>query len=496
MSVKTLDKITYLYLILPLCIFLINWLNPVVASIALISLIIILKFTFKDLLNRKLEITKYQLILVISIAALWCVLAGIGGLYYQSPDWHWRNAIFRDLINFSHPVIYDNGAALVYYFGLFLPAAIVGKLMLFFGSTPELAFKIGNLFNLLYSVFGIVLVFLQTLLLTNAKKKHIFIVIFLFILFSGLDILYGKNNSYEILHIEWHKHGWQFSSNTTLLFWVYNQTIAPWLITALFLRRSFNISNYGFLAALGLFYAPLPFAGLCLYLSFMAICRFIIQFTKKHLKWFFKDLFNIKNFLSIFILMPIFYCFYSSNITANEHQIYIINEPFNILKFVFIEFGFYFFFIGIKNLKNPLYYISLFSLFFVLFFKIGDNIDFCMRASIPALFVMFILVIKYLFDSNRLLLGKILLSVTLLLGMVTPYFEFYRGYFLNYVYFAEPQIKDEMVTLNKKINKNCVKEFVTVTDFLILNFGNYKNYGAVDLDKHIFFKYLAKKPRR
>lgn len=477
-------------------IFFIGWLNPFCSVLSCIVLFCIIKLVFKSLLNRKVEITKFQLLFLVIIALIWCILAGIGGLYYQSPDWHWRSAIFRDLINFSYPVIYDNGAALVYYFGLFLPGALVGKAVLFLHATPETAFNIGNLFNLLYSVIGVVLVFLHLSLLTASKKKQIFLVVFLFIFFSGLDILYGKNNSYEILHIEWHNYGWQFSSNTTLLFWVYNQAIAPWLITALFLKRPFNISNYGFYGSLCLFYAPLPFVGLCIYFFFMAVVRFVRQFVKKHISLFFKDLFCIKNILSLLVLIPIFYLYYSSNITANEHEISVIKAPLAVLEFVFIETGLFFLFILIKNVKNPLYYISLLSLIFVLFFRIGDNIDFCMRASIPALFVLFVLVIKYLFDKKTSVVGKSLLYTALILGMITPSFEFYRGFYVKYVNSVEPPIKDEMITLNNKINKNCKKELVTITDKMIQNVGNYKNYGAVDLDKQTFFKYLAKKPRK
>lgn len=49
---------------------------------------------------------------------------GIGGHYYQSPDWDWRNAIFHDLIYKKWPVIYSEyDKALVYYIGYWLPSA-------------------------------------------------------------------------------------------------------------------------------------------------------------------------------------------------------------------------------------------------------------------------------------------------------------------------------------------------------------------------------------
>ena len=50
-------------------------------------------------------------------------------------------------------------------------------------------------------------------------------------------------------------------------------------------------------------------------------------------------------------------------------------------------------------------------------------------------------------------------------------------------------------------NKNCIVGLLIldeVTEPLTLdnNLGNYKNYGAADLDRQIFFKFLAKKPNK
>ncbi|MBR2525412.1 hypothetical protein IKE67_02990 [bacterium] len=492
MQIKILDKITIIYLILPMIIFLVGWLNPIYALISCAALIYVVSQVFKSLLKRKLEITKVQLISLVTIALVWCILAGIGGLYYQSPDWHIRNAVFRDLINFSYPVIYDNGAALVYYFGMFLPGAVVGKIALYLHAAPETAFNIGNWFNLIYSSTGISLVFLQTLILTNAKKKQLFLVLFLFIFFSGLDILYGSKNNFSLLHIEVHHGFLEYSSNTTLLFWVYNQTIAPWLVTALFLRRPFNMSNYGFLGVLGLFSAPLPFIGLGIYMSLMTVVRFVRQFIKQHLKIFLKDLFSIRNILSILILMPVFYFFYASNVTSKEDPIFFLNLPLMTVKFVLIEVGVYLICIFYKNIKNPIYYATVISLFVCPFLFIPDL---SMRVSIPALFTLFVLVIKYLFSNKISKILKTVISIALLFGMVTPTIEFYRGYHLIYMNSKNLLLKDNIKTLNNKIEKN-TKRIKIETGENLQNFVIYKNYGAVDLNKQIFFKYLAKKTRK
>ena len=489
MQVKTLDKFTIIYLVIPIFIFLIGWLNPILAAISCIVLIYVVKQIFNCLLKRKFEINKYQLLLLTLIALLWCIFAGIGCFFYQNWDWHVRNAIFRDLINFSYPVIYDNGAALVYYFGSFLPGAIVGKLALFLHATPDQAFKIGNMFTLIYSTIGITLVFLQVLLLTNVKKNHYFLIILLFILFSGLDVLYKSIGPMNNIHIENHSPGYQLSSFTTLLFWAYNRTIAPWLITAFFLRKPFNISNYGFLGCFGLFYAPLPFIGLFIYFSLVTTLMFFRTLNTKYFFSFYRKLFNTNNTLAIFILLPIFYFYYNSNLAVIENNYLFASHPMQIFGNVLIEVGIYMFLIFKRNIKNPIYYITIFVLFFCPLISLGRNPDFCMRTTIPATFALFVLVMRYLFHKNSFILGKFILCCAILLGMVTPCLEFYRGYLYNYINFVEPKIKDEVISFNNKIRKDCVVEIITPSCV----YGDYKNYGAVDLDNQIFFKYLAKK---
>ena len=115
-----------------------------------------------------------------------------------------------------------------------------------------------------------------------------------------------------------------------------------------------------------------------------------------------------------------------------------------------------------------------------------------MRVSIPALFILFVLVIKYLFDSKKFHIGKVILTLALMLGMVTPFFEFYRGCYIAFINKAEPLFKDKVVTLNNRIKPICRMKVITY-DAFIMSLGNYRNYGAVNLNKHIFFKYLAKK---
>ena len=66
---------------------------------------------------------------LLALAAGWCFFAGIGYFYYQSFDYHFRNAVFRDLISYDWPVFYDKAdTPLVYYMGFWLVPAALAKL--------------------------------------------------------------------------------------------------------------------------------------------------------------------------------------------------------------------------------------------------------------------------------------------------------------------------------------------------------------------------------
>ena len=492
-NTQLLDKISMSYVILPLIIFFFGWLNTTTLLIALTSLFLIIKFIFKNIKKTELEIDNKLILMTIILCALWSYFSGIGGFIHQSTDWHMRNAIFRDLINYSYPVIYDNGSALVYYFSTFLPSTIIGKISLFLGSTEQQSFFIANIFNFLYCTLGLILITLEIYVYTKAKKNSKIWILFIFILFSGMDILLVPSKyMIEFLHIDRHYH-LQYSSNSTLLFWVYNQAIIPWLITILFLRNYKRVENFGFYGTLLFFNSPLPFVGLAIYLGIIGITDFIKRINTKHLTKYLKKIFSIQNILSIFIVLPITYLFYSSNETAGADKLNFIYHKGTLifcLMFIFLEAGAYLLLIKDKFKNNIIYIITLLSLISFPFLQIGTQPDLCMRASICGLFTLMLLVIKFLNDKNIEKSRKCFIIICLCIGAVTPYYEIYRGIYYTFV---NPQIivKDEIQTLNNKIKKGNVMKILTMND-IIPNYGNYNNYGTLNPKEEIFFKYLSK----
>ena len=110
-NLQTLNQLSIIYISLPLLIFLATWLKPYIAIITFVLFVYIVycgyfknkEFNYKNLLN-----VKGVFIITIAMSLVWCYFSGMGGFWYQSDDYHWRNAIFRDLINYDWPVYYKS----------------------------------------------------------------------------------------------------------------------------------------------------------------------------------------------------------------------------------------------------------------------------------------------------------------------------------------------------------------------------------------------------
>ena len=487
--VRNLKNISYIYITIPLLIFLACWLKPFFAVISISSLLIILYKLFKENKTEEyIEINKTNLKIISIICFLWCIVAGIGGFYFQNmPDWHIKNAILYDITNFNWPVIYDNGVALVYYIGIMLPAALFGKLFHVLGAGEFVSMYAANLMLLLWSFIGVILSVLHVCLITKAKKYKTIIVLIIMIFFSGMDIIIDVTKLVGIpSHIEWHG-AMQYSSNMTLLSFAFNQSIIPWIITCLFLQEPKKIINYGTLGAFALFYAPLPFIGICFYFVANAIMKF---FSEKNFHNFIKEVFDIKNILSCLVLLPILFFYYKSNYTAANHPIEFYIPRLYVIPFICAEALAFILIIWHRYYKDINFYIMTIYLVLCPFFVIQGCNDFCMRVSVPSLFILMIFCIKFLFydtskEKSFYRYMKIYIIIFLLVGSITPILEFKRGIYYTYISKENTAlIKNGVISLNNKINEQA--EWVDCV-------GDYKNYGSMEPEKTIFWKYIARK---
>lgn len=81
----------------------------------------------------------------------------------------------------------------------------------------------------------------------------------------------------------------------------------------------------------------------------------------------------------------------ASSVQETEGGIYFL---FNYILFIQIEIGAYYIYSYRHYKKNRLFYISLVSLLICPLIKVGSSGDFCMRASIPSLLILYDMVVK------------------------------------------------------------------------------------------------------
>ena len=471
---------------LPVIIFAIGWLKWYYCLVVILATMVALYFAFYNKKrkhvdnNRNIEINISTLVIICLIVLAWVFLSGIGGFWAQSKDYPWRNAIYRDIILRDWPVYYPvSNGYLAYYIGYWLPPALFGKLSHMMGASDVWAFRIGNIAQFIWASMLIMVLFLllMSLFKANDKKKQLFVILS-FIFFSGMDILgsiepLGAN----LYHLEWWARFYQYSSFTTCLFWVFNQSIIPWICMILLLLET-DASNYIFVGMMCLFSGPFPFVGYFIYAVSMGIIGLIKTIKEKGVGTYIKSVFSVGNIVATVGIFPFVAMYLLSNDAISGAGSIRIEQGGSILEsaasgtegfsdtaavsgnnlltyIMFISFEFLIIMLLVirKNYRNPLYYVTMITLLIFPFFKMGYQTDFPMRASIPGLIMVYVLVIGFVIEEKKYLkkspidndnnLSKedkkkadkysvnrvlyIILLICLLLGALTPTVEIYRG---------------------------------------------------------------------
>lgn len=500
LSYSQLKKAAFFCLLLPSLIFVIGFLKWYIGIPVALLLAVAYVFAIRDTggeAHKTLTLSLPMLLLLLGAVTIWCFFGGLGNLWAQSEDWSARNAIFRDLIRFEWPVVYQaKNAALVYYIGYWLPAALCGKGVLAVTGDLSHAFFIGNLALWAWSVICVLTVLLLVLLLVRAAKRwQICLAASVFILFSGLDLigtLYNCISGPEWFpyHLEWWTE-YQFSSMTTALNWVFNQSVVAWMATACFLLEK-RVSNYAFLIVCSLSSSPLPAVGLGIYMVGYAVYLLWQAVQGGTLAAFLRDVLTVQNVIPTVTLLPIYFLYYKTNLAVNVGQaatevpprdwlgivlllaltagllitvlirkkralpypkrlvatlltalvfctaVMLARPTVHINYFLFLFFEAFIFLILVfdDHENDVLFYLTWGIAALCPLIHVGTAADFCMRASIPVVFIIMIFCIRYLFDHKDLLLKKgggikraayLALIVVLLIGATTPAVEFIRS---------------------------------------------------------------------
>ena len=488
---RTLHILTYTLLGLPAILFFWGWLRWYIAlpaSTALIAgLILAVKRTSfisdKEFKARLLPKGRWTFIVLSAFILLaWLLLSGISGTAYQNWDFHGRNAVMHDLIDFSWPVRYDmlsQGApadgALVYYFAFFLPAALVGKVLGFPAASWALCIYIALCLAAIL------------LLLVRHTKCNPLLITMLLALWSGLDIvgylLFWGTPPSVTTHMEWWAGSgiFQYSSMTTQLFWVFNQSVPAWLATALMLNTE-KRGNLGLILALAIPSAPFPAVGL---LPFI-IYRCVFKYGRTLKTWFLhlKEALSFQSVLAALPILIVFGSFFTINNSLGSRSGILFSMDYfrwefmlNYGVFLLLEFGLYGLILWPENRRNKEFYIAIAMLCILPFFVVGISSDLMMRASIPALLILVSLTairLQSAFRKGKRWVATGLVCL-LLVGAVTPFTEIAR----SVVYTSQ--------------GYTVADEWKTFSDYqAYLENAHAANFVCMEPEKSFFFKYLAK----
>jgi len=420
---------SYTFLALPFFIFALLYLKPLLgipAAICIgISFVLAVRTTnipcdFSFSKNEKIK-----LLIVFLVILIWVFMSGIGKFVWQNPpDLPARNTMFKMLVEKPWPVstIVDGKEyKFVYYFAFWLPAALVGKV---------LGLGAGFVFQYIWAVLGVSCAFMLVCLLRNKITFTSFII---FIFFSGLDYIGVTLHEQYILnpvirsHIEWWSRYFQYSSMTTQLFWVFNQIIPAWVAVSLVLTQK-NNKNIVFIAGTLFLNATIPFMGLLPVAAYIVIRNINANsMLKKGAASSLRDVFTFQNIAGGGIAGIVSFLFFASNMTSQTFSLLYSGDIKYFLyyvEFIVLEAGVYLVLIFERQKRNPLFYIIAICLLCFPLFYIPDY-NFVIRGSIPALFVLMLMVIDELETLGKSK-KRSLLIIVLIVGSITPLAEIRR----------------------------------------------------------------------
>jgi hypothetical protein len=397
------------------------------------------------------------------ILTLWVTASGVGGFGFQNTDYHAANALLKDLILGDWPLtgtVDGTQVPVVYYIGYYLPAAGIGKL---FG------WNAANLFQFLWTLLGVWLAFGWFVRVSRVHarndSKRLIVLGVIFALAGGLDYFGAYLLKADIFKLSRHIENWavyfQYSSHTTLLYWVPQHAIAAWLATGLVLNvveGEQSLKNVAVGIASAILWSPFGVVGV---IPFIFTLPLIFRTAQDRRRLFRSD--DIPYVAGAVWIAGIHLLFLGSNQFQFPIAILIgeVQDKIRYLKFTFafwtLEFAALAVAIGIliiRGVRTPIasgadpqtlesstlgariqqrydllngqlvgFIASVVILFVLPFFRIGVNNDLVMRVSIPAVFVFWALVAKVVMElSPEMRLKQYFLSVVVVGVILASFF--------------------------------------------------------------------------
>lgn len=279
------QNIGLVYLGSPFVLFHLFWLELWFSIPTLVALLIAFWFTQPRRAEYKVESRSVSLRVILSgapIAIIWVFFAGYFGVVFGlTPDWNdLRADLYSTFVQFSWPVSFSEVGGgeerfLLSTPGFYLAPAAISKILGLSGTLAQCVMAS-------WMLAGIALVF-GCIMQKFSRVAEQVTALLIFVMFSGLDsigALLTQDDSVEYLLTGGHLEPWsgtiQFSSSTTLLFWVPHHALSSWVGVAI-LDRARNTSKFVGVTILSvaLIYLWSPFSAIGLIL--VAIVMFGID---------------------------------------------------------------------------------------------------------------------------------------------------------------------------------------------------------------------------
>lgn len=429
------------YLGIPLLVFIVGWLTPWLAVLLLALLAYTVYHTVRvpgASNDAGLGASRWTALAAISF--LWVASAGLfsdlGIALRLNYDWPVRLSALYDLVHGGWPVTYGPGQGgselwlrfpMLYY----LVPALVGK-----GAGIEAA----RLALAIQTALGVLLCFglmLGGKVAPSWRRVGVFVCVWM--LFSGMDLL-GHLNDLRYIpqqgeHIEWWFPVLQYSSHTTLLFWVPNHALPGWLGALVLWRHrdaGLAVLPMALLLLLVGVSAPLPAIGLLPIALVASVQGAGLTAFRTTVAWFKAALMPATlATLPVALLLAYFYTFGQHNEARPPRPEFWWLIPLWV-RFAFIEWAALATAVWLCRRQGALIVACSVVLLILPLFRYGPANDLVMRGGIAALALLGLAAAEVLLVQGVPALRRGALILVLTLGAATPLLEVQRAFMPGY----------------------------------------------------------------
>ncbi|MBI1371947.1 MAG: hypothetical protein GC159_04190 [Phycisphaera sp.] len=369
---------------------------------------------------------------VLVLAALATV--GIGGLTVQNPDWAKHNMILDRLIAEPWPVHVEadgQWVPLVYYVGFYLPAAVVGKLAGWTAAAAAID---------LWTACGALLGAGWVLVLSGRARWW---VVAALLCYSGWDavgyLIVNHRLNLTYASLDFWARIWQYTSTILALDAVPQHVLVSWIGTAMMLdsARHAPLRHHAvIILALTTIWSPFVSIGLAAYAAATVLMpddRWV------YLK---RAATSASGWAAIAAVLVVGAYLTATRVSSSNamfvfaasHGRDVERILSRLLLFLVLDAGVLFTLpvVAYRHADRPmraLTWITAGLLFGLPLIRFGLYNDLCMRASMPPLFVLFILNLRSLWTlraSDRRRLATVLAVIVFGVGVLTPFAEITR----------------------------------------------------------------------